>query len=95
MISLNTVYQTMEALVDLKMVTPLGYGLEAMRYETDSTPHHHGVCLACKRIIDVFDATLERVKPPQIVNEQLQVLGHRVEFFGYCAKCQWAGRANC
>lgn len=95
MISLNTVYQTMEALVDLKMVTPLGYGLEAMRYETDSTPHHHGVCLACKRIIDVFDATLERVKPPQMVNEQLQVLGHRVEFFGYCAKCQQAGRANC
>ena len=95
MISLNTVYQTIEALVDLKVVSPLGYGLEAVRYETDSAPHHHAVCLACKRIIDVFDATLERVKPPQAVNEQLQVLGHRVEFFGYCAGCQRLGKAGC
>ena len=95
MISLNTVYQTIEALVDLKVVSPLGYGLEAVRYETDSTPHHHAVCLACKRIIDVFDATLERVKPPQTVHKQLQVLGHRVEFFGYCADCQRAGKVGC
>ena len=91
MISLNTVYQTIEAMVDLKVVSPLGYGLEAVRYETDSTPHHHAVCLACKRIIDVFDATLACVKPPQTVNEQLRVLGHRVEFFGYCAECQQRG----
>lgn len=95
MISLNTVYQTMEALVDLKVVSPLGHGLEAVRYETDPTPHHHAVCFACKRIIDVFDPALARVRPPRAVNEQLRVVGHRVEFFGYCAVCQRLGKADC
>ena len=35
MISLNTVYQTMEALAHLKVVSPVGHSLEAARYETD------------------------------------------------------------
>lgn len=95
MISLNTVYQTMEALVELKVVSPLGHGLEAVRYETDSAPHHHAVCFACKRIIDVFDPALGRVRPPRTLNEQLRVVGHRVEFFGYCAECQRAEKASC
>lgn len=95
MISLNTVYQTMEALVDLKLVSPVGHGLEAVRYETDPTPHHHAICFACKRIVDVFDAALERVRPPRVVNERFQVLGHRVEFCGYCTDCQRLGKRDC
>ncbi len=88
MISLNTVYQTMEALVEMKVVSPVSHGLEAARYETDSAPHHHAVCMACKRIIDVFDPALARVRPPRAVKERFQVLGHRVEFYGFCADCQ-------
>ncbi len=88
MISLNTVYQIMEALVQMKIVSPLVHGLEAARYETDPSPHHHAVCVACKRIIDIFDPVLGRVRPPRVVKDRFQVLGHRVEFFGYCADCQ-------
>ena len=88
MISLNTVYQTMETLSDLKVVSRLGLGLEAARYETDSAPHHHAICVACKRITDVFDPSLERVRPPRAVRDQFQIVGHRVEFFGYCPECQ-------
>ena len=88
MISLNTIYQTMEALVDMKLVSPVGHGLEAARYETDPKPHHHAVCIACKRITDVFDPTLGRVRPPQAVKDRFRVLSHRVEFFGYCVECQ-------
>lgn len=95
MISLNTVYQTIEALVELKVVSPVGHGMEAARYETDPTPHHHALCFACKRIIDLFDPALEGVKPPRTVNEEFRVLGHRVEFFGYCADCQRSGKAGC
>lgn len=88
MISLNTVYQIMEALVQMKIVSPLVHGLEAARYETDPSPHHHAICVACKRIIDIFDPDLGRVRPPRVVKGRFQVLGHRVEFFGYCADCQ-------
>lgn len=91
MISLNTVYQTMEALVDLKVVSPVGHSLDAARYETDPAPHHHAVCVGCKRITDVFDAALGRVKLPRTVKDRFQVLGHRVEFFGYCADCRSSG----
>lgn len=88
MISLNTVYQTMEALVAMKVVSPVGHGLEAARYETDATPHHHAICVTCKRIADVFDPGLGRVRLPSAVRDRFRVLGHRVEFFGYCADCQ-------
>ena len=88
MISLNTVYQIMEALVQMKIVSPLVHGLEAARYETDPSPHHHAICVACKRIIDIFDRDLGRVRSPRVVKDRFQVLGHRVEFFGYCADCQ-------
>ena len=88
MMSLNTVYQIMETLVKMKIVSPVSHGQEAARYETDSAPHHHAICVLCKRIVDVFDPALGRVRPPQAVKDRFQVLGHRVEFVGYCADCQ-------
>jgi len=94
MISLNTVYQTMEVLVHLKVVLPVGHSLDAARYETDPAPHHHVVCIACKRITDVFDAALGRVKLPRAVKDRFQVLGHRVEFYGYCADCRSPGATD-
>ena len=94
MISLNTVYQTMEALAHLKVVSPVGHSLEAARYETDPAAHHHAVCVACKRITDVFDAALGRVKLPRAVKDRFQVLGHRVEFYGYCADCRSPGATD-
>ena len=94
MISLNTVYQTMEALVRLKVVSLVGHSLEAARYETDPVPHHHAVCIACKRIIDVFEAALGRVQLPRAVKDRFQVVGHRVEFYGYCADCRSSGAMN-
>lgn len=94
MISLNTVYQTVEALVDMKVVSPIGHGQEAARYETDAKPHHHAVCIACKRISDIFDPGLGQVRLPRAMRDRFVVLGHKVEFFGYCADCQPSGAAK-
>ena len=88
MISLNTVYKIMETLVQMKIVSPVSHGQDAAQYETDSAPHHHAICMICKRITDVFDPTIGRIRPPRAIKIQFQVLGHRVEFFGYCANCQ-------
>ena len=88
MISLNTVYQIMETLVKMKILSPVGHGQQAARYETDSAPHHHAICIGCRRITDVFDPAIGRIRPPRAVRDRFQVLGHRVEFFGYCADCQ-------
>ena len=94
MISLNTVYQTMEALADMKLVSPVGHGLEAARYETDPKPHHHAVRIACKRITDVFDASLGRVRLPRAMKERFRVVSQRVEFFGYCTDCKSSEAAD-
>jgi len=94
MISLNTVYQTVEALVDMKVISPIGHGQEAARYETDAKPHHHAVCITCKRITDIFDPGLGQVRLPRAMRDRFVVLGHKVEFFGYCADCQPSGAAK-
>jgi Fur family peroxide stress response transcriptional regulator len=87
MISLNTVYQTVEALVNLRIVSRVSHAFEAARYETDLSPHHHAVCVSCKRITDVFDAALGRLQLPRSVKDRFRVVSHRVEFLGYCDDC--------
>jgi Fur family peroxide stress response transcriptional regulator len=94
MISLNTVYQTMEALVELKVVSPVGAALEATRYETDPEPHHHAVCMACKQILDVFDPSLEQVRLPRGMKGRFVAVSHTVEFLGYCADCRASAAAR-
>jgi Fur family transcriptional regulator, stress-responsive regulator len=54
-ISVATVYNTLNELVEMGELAEVdGFG-RSRRYDpTTSTPHHHLVCTGCERIIDVF-----------------------------------------
>jgi Fur family transcriptional regulator, peroxide stress response regulator len=87
MLSRNTVYQTLEALSALGLVQAIRTGRQHIRYDGNLSEHHHLVCLVCHRVEDFHDAALERLKPPASLRRRYRVLGHRVEFYGYCRLC--------
>lgn len=91
MISRNTIYQTLEALKRVGEISEVGIGDVAARYEPNQERHDHAVCLGCRTIIDIPDESTRRPRTPRRLGRRFKVLGHRIEFLGYCADCLGRG----
>lgn len=84
-ISLATVYKTLETLAEhnlIQKVTPLH---DLARYDGDTAPHHHLVCLECRKIVDVYDDYLNQLPLPE--NSHFNIKGYRIQFEGICEEC--------
>jgi Fur family transcriptional regulator, peroxide stress response regulator len=84
MISLGTVYKTLEKfhLVGLiKKVNPVD---EVARYEAETALHHHMICEKCQSIHDIHElpGTIPLPDKPGF-----QVTRHQVIFHGCCESC--------
>ena len=87
MISVGTVYKTLEKFYEVGLIQKVSPITEVARYEATADPHHHMVCLKCQSIQDA-DAVVEE---PQIsVSEQngFQVVRQQVFLHGYCPACK-------
>ena len=87
-ISRNTVYLNLEALGRLGETSEFWIDREAARFEPNSAPHDHAVCVLCKTIIDISDPALRRLTVPRWVAARFKVIRHRVDFFGICKACR-------
>ncbi|MHB8483823.1 MAG: Fur family transcriptional regulator [Nitrospiria bacterium] len=88
MLSLNTVYNTLEVLKEIGEISQINTEGSA-RFDANMAPHHHLVCLHCRKIDDFVDPALDQLKLTFSGNKDyFKVVGHRVEFQGYCKKCQ-------
>ena len=82
MISLATVYNTLDLLQNLQVVIKLTIDDKKVNYEYDVKPHDHFFCVTCEQI---FDIPTER--------EQVKVMaGHMIEqsfvyYKGVCKDC--------
>jgi Fur family peroxide stress response transcriptional regulator len=88
MISQNTVYYTLGTLKTAGLVHEVNYWHDRSRFDANMALHHHVICLGCRKIQDLSDAALDRLTIPARGNAGFQILGHRVEFHGYCADCR-------
>jgi len=52
--------------------------------------HHHAICTACGRSLDVDDIGLARVLDLVAQRLDFRVTSHRLEVFGLCADCRVA-----
>lgn len=87
-LSINTVYKTIEALRAVGIASEVAARHDRARFDADPTPHHHLVCLGCRRIEDLYDAALDRLALAPGARGGYRITGHRVEFQGYCADCR-------
>lgn len=88
MISPNTVYYTLTVLRQAGLVHEVNYWHDRSRFDANVTSHHHLICLGCRTIQDLMDEDLDRLQVARQAAGGFKIVGHRVEFQGYCAACE-------
>ncbi len=83
--SFATVYNTLNTLVAAGAVRDLTIDPERRRYDPNTSPHHHLLCLACRKVVDVPEQIPAEV--PGSIADKYTVVGHHIEFYGYCSLC--------
>lgn len=84
--SLATVYSTLAALKEKGYIIELSVDPDKKRYDPETQPHNHLICIACKRIVDVNGEC--RLALPEDERQDFVVLESHVEFYGLCPECK-------
>lgn len=87
MISLATVYKTLDVLKNIGLVSELGYREEGCRYDGNVSLHANIVCLKCKNINDLGIDSLSKIEGLVAAKSGHTNIGSRIEFYGYCSEC--------
>jgi Fur family transcriptional regulator, peroxide stress response regulator len=89
MVSLATVYKTLDLLKKLNIIQELGFADEGTRYETNDRRHVNMVCISCGRINDIEeDYGLSELETQVRAKSNYYVLSRRFELYGYCPDCK-------
>lgn len=90
-VNLATTYRTLELFGRLGLARRYTYGDGRSVFCPNLHPHYHGTCLRCGAVVDLprgdVAETLDR-KQSSLTDPAFTVVGHRVEFHGYCAACR-------
>jgi len=84
--SLATVYSTLTALKEKGNVLELTVDPDKKRYDPNTSPHNHLICLKCKTIVDIHDDF--RIDLPDSAKQDFDVVKSHVEFYGFCPNCK-------
>jgi Fur family peroxide stress response transcriptional regulator len=84
--SLATVYNTLMTLKQRGLVRELTMDPLKMRFDPQPTPHHHLICVDCRKIIDIH--TRFRINLPEMEQQGFEIVGNHIEFYGRCSKCK-------
>ena len=89
-VSLKTVYQTLNDLVDLGAITVLDVGTGSARFDPNvETVHHHLVCRSCGKVRDLAAraADFPGLRVPRRAAQGFDVDSAEVVFRGLCEDC--------
>jgi len=87
-LSLATVYNTLETLVNLGIINALGSaGDDAVHFDGDLTPHVNLACVSCHRVIDLYSENVGQLENEVAARSGYQILGARVLYYGLCPRC--------
>jgi len=86
---LSTVYRVLELFVEKDFVIKTSLMNSDMAlYELNRFQHkHYAVCVNCHKIIALDNCPMEHFTP-QLEEGAFQVIGHKLEVFGYCKVCR-------
>jgi len=93
-VSLATVYRNLDLLAREGLIRRLAAEGGKMRFDGRPAAHDHVVCLRCGRMADVPEADLARQEARAGARADYRVVGHRLEYLGYCPGCREGGRVK-
>ena len=84
--SFATVYNTIDALKKCDRVLEITIDSSKKRFDPFTEPHHHLMCVKCKRIVDIHSD----YKLPLSNNDKegFEIIGNHIEFYGICPECK-------
>jgi Fur family peroxide stress response transcriptional regulator len=87
MISLGTVYKTLERFHEVGLIHKVSPMTEVARYDAVVDSHHHFMCIKCQEIRDAGDVLPDQqLSIPE--SHGFHVLRAQVMFQGYCPNCK-------
>lgn len=88
-ISLDTVYRTLNTLIDLEVVNNIaGLGKQGDKYELSVTHHHHLVCLRCGQTLCLHYCPISPDFKRFVQNQGYALIRHDLELYGLCNQCR-------
>jgi len=86
MISLATIYKTMDTLKEKGYVQELTIDRERRHFDPDCSQHHHLICTKCRKIADITHKFLLDIPDDQ--KSGFDITGSHIEFYGICPDCK-------
>lgn len=87
MVSLSTVYKTLDLLREKKMVNEIEVEGEA-RFDAHVDEHINLVCLSCGKIEDIDEKTLRNILSKVAKKSDYIIIKGSFEMHGYCNRCK-------
>jgi len=89
-LSLGTVYRTLELFEEHGLVSRVHAFSDQARFDANLDPHHHMVCIRCRRVIDFQDARLQELPLDAKALDGFEVMTQRLHLIGLCRECRGA-----
>jgi Fe2+ or Zn2+ uptake regulation protein len=85
-VSLGTVYRNLRLLGRLGLIEEIKAGPRS-RFDARLDRHHHFTCSICGAIFDLDEPIDTQLEARVAARTGFRVSHHRIEFFGWCARC--------
>jgi len=89
-VSRATLYNTIELLMDCKLVRKHQFGKNQSQYEKSlvSGQHDHLICSNCNSVTEFCDPRIQNIKNTVQELLKFEVNNHSLNLYGVCEKCQ-------
>ena len=87
MVSLSTVYKTLDLLKEKQLVNEIEVDGEA-RFDAHTDVHINLVCMHCGKIDDIDENSLKEIRVRAARKSKYLILKSSFELFGYCSNCK-------
>jgi Fur family peroxide stress response transcriptional regulator len=86
-LSLNTIHMNLESFAAKGVILKVNVLHESARFDGDNGPHHHFVCVRCKKIIDLHNVKVPAIKIPRHLGAA-KIFYQHLRINGICETCQ-------
>ncbi len=92
-VSRATVYNTIDLLVECRLIIRHQFGTNMAHYEKayNSECHHHLICTVCNSVTEVKDEELNHIIQAKRYNK-FNLTNYNLYMYGQCQKCANSGR---
>jgi Fur family ferric uptake transcriptional regulator len=95
-VSRATLYNTIELLLDCKLVTKHQFGKNLAQFEKafEYKQHDHLICNDCERVVEFCDPRIQQIQKMTGEILQFDITHHSLNFYGHCQKLDTTGKCE-